>query len=100
MGPILSRETYNGVLKIGDVVNELPELRIVGKKTFERVEELRKEGRKCRPGRRTRPVAVEVERLCGNCMAMVLPGMRFCPTCGIEQEDLGAIGYSKRQTLQ
>lgn len=90
VGAILSRETYNGVLKIGDVVNEMPELRIVTRRTFESVETLRKERGKCKPRRKTRTMDIEMERLCDNCKAMVLPGMRFCPTCGRKQSTDGS----------
>ena len=92
VGVILSREPYNGVLKIGDVVIELPELRIVSKRTFARVEALRKKRRKFKPKNHSRSTTFDVEKHCSRCGIMVLPGMRFCPSCGIEQEDLGAIG--------
>jgi len=36
---VLSRETQNGVLNIGGAVNEMPELRIVSKRTFEKAQE-------------------------------------------------------------
>jgi hypothetical protein len=85
VGVILSRETYNCVLKIGDVVNELPELRIVSKRTFERVRELKKKRGVHRPRRTLRPMSVMDETTCHNCGTTIHPGMRFCPICGIEQ---------------
>jgi site-specific DNA recombinase len=85
VGVILSRQTYNGVLNIGDVVNELPELRIISKRTFERVRELRKKRGAHRPRRKLRQTSVMVETTCCNCGTTIHPGMRFCPICGMEQ---------------
>ncbi len=45
VGAILSRETYKGVLKIDDVISEVPGSRIVSKRTFDRVQGLRKRRR-------------------------------------------------------
>jgi site-specific DNA recombinase len=100
IGRILSRGTYDGVLRIGNVVNEMPELRIISKRTFGRVEALRKKRRKFMPKNHSRSITLDVEIHCNRCGIMVLPGMRFCPSCGIEQGDLEATGCNQRQFLQ
>lgn len=46
---IVKRETHNGVLKIDDVISELPGSRIAIKRTFDRVQGLRKTRRAWKP---------------------------------------------------
>lgn len=85
VGVILSRKTYVGILKIGDVVNTLPELRIVSKRTFEKVQELRKRRRTFKPRIRNEESFMEGGMFCHNCGTTLFMGMRYCPECGVKQ---------------
>jgi site-specific DNA recombinase len=88
---ILSRTTYDGTLKTGDVVKELPELRIVSKRTFRKVQELRKRRGACKPRVKLERAPLTSELSCHNCNTPLLTGMRYCPECGARQTHLDAV---------
>lgn len=89
VGDILSRQTYGGVLKIGDVVNELLELRIVSKRTFEKAQEIRRKRRTFRPRKKQEHPLMEGAVFCHNCGTVLFGEMRYCPECGVKQMGFG-----------
>ncbi|MHA1949139.1 MAG: recombinase family protein [Candidatus Thorarchaeota archaeon] len=93
-GIILSRQTYNGVLKIGDVINELPELRIITKRTFEKAQGLREKRKRLGPRVKPKQPLLVNGSNCHNCRTALLGEMRYCPQCGARQMELGVMRKS------